>query len=61
MLGKEADGGICTGGEDPRLRGVERHIEDAKLMSDHMTSEDLHRDDERVLQQVTGGGYKRKS
>lgn len=53
-LGEEADGGVSSRGEDPRLCWVKGHIEDAKVVSDHMTSEDLHRDDEWVLQQVTG-------
>lgn len=55
VLAEEADGGICSRGEDPRLRGVKGHIKNPEVMSDHMTPEDLHRDDERVLQQVTKG------
>lgn len=55
VLAEEADGSICSRGEDPRLRGVELHIQNPEVMSDHMTPEDLHWDDERVLQQVTEG------
>lgn len=29
-------------------------VQDPEVMSDHMTSEDLHWDDQRVLEQVTG-------
>lgn len=56
MLGEEADGGVGSGGEDPGLSRVEGHIQDAEVMSDHMTPENLHGDDQRVLQEVTGGG-----
>lgn len=55
VLAEEADGCICSRGEDPRLGRVELHIENAEVMSDHVTPEDLDWDDERVLQQVTGG------
>lgn len=58
-LAEEADGCICSRGEDPRLRGVELHIKNPEVMSDHMTPEDLDWDDERVLQQVTVGRKKR--
>lgn len=56
LLGEEADGGIGSGGEDPGLCGVKGHIQNTKVMSDHMTSENLHWDDQRVLQQVTEEG-----
>ncbi len=56
LLGEEADGGISSGGEDPGLCGVKGHIQNAEVMSDHMTSKNLHRDNQRVLQQVTEGG-----
>lgn len=55
LLAEEADGGICSRGEDPRLRGVELHIKNTQVMSDHVTPEHLDWDDERVLQQVTKG------
>lgn len=55
VLAEEADGGICSRGEDPRLAGVELHIKNPEVMSDHVAPEDLHGDDERVLQQVTEG------
>lgn len=54
-LAEEADGRVCSGGEDPRLRGVELHIKNPEVMRDHVTPEDLHWHDERVLQQVTEG------
>lgn len=59
ILAEEADGCIGSRGEDPRLRGVELHIKNPEVMSDHMTPEDLDWDDERVLQQVTMGRRKR--
>lgn len=59
ILAEEADSCICSRGEDPRLRGVELHIKNPEVMSDHMTSEDFDRDDEWVLQQVTMGRRKR--
>lgn len=59
MLGEQADGGISTGREDPRLRRVEGHVEDAQVMGDHMTSEDLDWDNQRILQQVAEGGGQR--
>lgn len=59
LLGEEADGGISTRGEDPWLRGVKRHIQNAEVVSHHMTSEDFHWNDERVLQQVTVGVARR--
>lgn len=59
LLGEEADGGISSGREDPRLGGVKGHIQDAEVMSDHVTSEDLHGHDQRVLQQVTEGWDRR--
>lgn len=55
VLAEEADGSICSRGEDPRLRGVERHIKNPEVMSDHVTPQDLHWDDQWVLQQVTEG------
>lgn len=55
VLGEQADGGISTGREDPRLRRVEGHVEDAQVVGDHMTSEDLDWDDQRILQQVAEG------
>lgn len=58
ILAEEADGCICPRGEDPRLRGVELHIKNPEVMSDHMTPEDLDWDDEWVLQQVTVGRTK---
>lgn len=61
LLGEEANGGVGSGGEDPRLRGVKGHVEDAEVVSDGVTSEDLHGDDQRVLQQVAedeGGGVR---
>lgn len=61
LLAEEADGGICPRGEDPRLRGVELHIENTEVMRDHVTPEDLDWDDERVLQQVTEGRGQRLS
>lgn len=58
ILAEEADGCICSGGEDPRLCGVELHIKNPEVMGDHMTPEDLDWDDERVLQQVAMGRRK---
>lgn len=60
LLGEETDSGVGSRREDPRLWGVKGHVEDAEVVSDHMTSEDLHRDDQWVLQQVTGGGRGRE-
>ena len=47
-LGKEADGGIGSGGEDPGLRGVEGDVEDAQVAGDRLALQHLHRDDEGV-------------
>lgn len=55
LLSEEANGGVGSRGEDPRLCGVKGHIKHTEVMSDHMTSENLHRNNQRVLQQVTGG------
>lgn len=59
VLGEQADSGIGTGREDPRLRRVEGHVEDAQVVGDHMTSEDLDWDDQRILQQVAEGAGQR--
>ena len=53
LLGEEADGGVSSRREDPWLGGVKGHIQDTEVMSDHVTSEDLHGHNQRVLQQVT--------
>lgn len=53
LLCEEADSSISARGEDPGLRGVKGHIQNTKIMSHHMTSEDFHWDDEWILQKVT--------
>lgn len=45
LLGEEADSSVGSGGKDPGLSGVKGHIQNAKVMSYHMTSENLYRDD----------------
>lgn len=53
LLCEKADSSISARGEDPGLRGVKGHIQNTKIMSHHMTSEDFHWDDEWILQKVT--------
>lgn len=55
LLGEKADGGVGSGREDPGLRRVKGHVQNPEVVSNHMTSEDLDWDNERVLQQVAGG------
>lgn len=54
LLGEESDGGVGAGGEHPGLRGVKGHVQDAEVMGDGVTSEHFNRDDQRVLEQITG-------
>lgn len=52
--GEESDGGVGAGREHPGLRGVKGHVQDAEVMSDHMTPQNFDWDDQRVLQQIAG-------
>ena len=44
---------VGAAGEDPRLCGVELTVEHAQLTAALVSSQDLDRHNERVLQQVT--------
>lgn len=66
VLGEEADRSIGSWGENPGLRRVKGHVQDSQVVSDYMTLQHLHRDQQRVLEQVTGtgsepGGKKKQS
>lgn len=54
-LGEEADGAVGPGGEDPRLGGVEGHVQNAQVSGQRVPPQHLHRHQQWVLQQITVG------
>lgn len=54
-LGEEADSAIGPRGEDPRLGGVEGHVQNAQVAGQRVAPQHLHRDQQWVLQQVAVG------
>ena len=58
-IGEEADGGVCTGGEQPRLAGVERHAQHTLVVHPLVPAQDLHRHNQRVAQQILRPGHTR--
>lgn len=56
QLRVKPDGAVGARGEDPRLGGVEEHIEDAQVQGQRVALQHLDGHQQRVLQQVAVGG-----